>query len=89
MKYLITFLISVCLISCSTYYERFTYTSEQGASHTVDVSHNTFLMYGKAATLNTDTQTEEFIRTVNAADIQRKPDGVDQIVAGVVRGLAK
>ena len=58
-----------------------------GNSHTVDVSHHTFFMFGKAANLNTDTQTEEFIRTVNADSAQQKPDGIDQIVSGVIKGL--
>lgn len=80
----------LCLLlfsGCSSYYERFSFTGEEGQTHTVDVQHHTLFMFGKAANLNTDTQTEEFIRTVNATGVSQKPDGVDQIVSGVIKGL--
>lgn len=63
------------LTGCQTYNERFTYYDPAGATnHTVHVSYRTFLTFGEASKLSTSTQTEEFIRTVNAEGITVKGD---------------
>lgn len=67
--------LAALLTGCTTYNERFTYFDDAGkTNHVVHVSHRTFLVWGKAAELQTETQTQEFIRTVNAKDIELKTD---------------
>ena len=69
------FLVFVLLSGCTSYHERFTYLDATGqTNHVVHVSHHTFLVWGKAAELKTETQTMEFIRTVNARDVELKTD---------------
>ncbi len=76
---------------CSTYTESFTYWGPGQTNHTVKVSHHTLLMYGKAARLETETQTMEFIRNVNATDLEVGGDAktIKAISDGVVDGLRK
>lgn len=63
------------LTGCQTYNERFTYYDPAGqTNHVVHVSYRTFLTWGEAAKLQTSTQTEEFIRTVNAEGVTVKGD---------------
>lgn len=84
------FTIPFVLSGCAYYSERFTYFDEQGrTNHVVSVTHQTFLMVGEAAKLSTETQTGEFIRTVNAEDLGTRPDAesVKAITAGIVEGL--
>jgi len=82
-------MLSLTLTACSTYRERFTYYGPQGTNHIVDVSHKTFLMFGQAAKLKTETQTMEFIRTVNAEGVTLKPDSdsVKAITEGATKAL--
>jgi len=72
----ILFFVAAFLLSgCVSYNERFTYYDPVGATnHTVHVSYRTFLTFGEAAKLSTSTQTEEFIRTVNAEGVIVKGD---------------
>lgn len=72
----ILLLVVLLLVGCVRYNERFTYIDpETGATnHTVHVSHSTFLVWGRAAELATETQTQEFIRTVNAKQIEIRTD---------------
>jgi hypothetical protein len=81
---LITFLfalsvaIAFCLAlsGCSFYRERFThYPTKTDPGHVVDVVHVSIFQFGSAAKLTTSTQTEEFIRDVNAEGIVQKTDG--------------
>ncbi len=85
--------VVVLLSGCAHYSERFTYRNPDTGStnHVVHVSHTTFLMFGKAAELSTETQTMEFIRTVNAKDIESSPDAesVKAVTEGLVEGAAK
>lgn len=85
MKYLL--LIPFFLTSCSFYQEQFTYKQDVG--HTVNVTHFSFLLVGKAAKLTTETQTEEFIREVNTQDLEIKPDAeaIKGFSNGVVNGI--
>ena len=63
------------LTGCQTYNERFTYYDPAGTTnHTVHVSYRTILTFGEASKLSTSTQTEEFIRTVNAEGVTVKGD---------------
>jgi hypothetical protein len=78
------------LTGCTNYSEDFTKYSEDGSiAHTVHVTHRTFLIVGKAATLKTETQTEDFIRNVNATDMSVKTDSeaVKAITEGVAKGV--
>lgn len=76
---------------CTTYSETFTYYGPDGTNHTLTISHNTFLIYGKANKLATETQTGEFIRTVNASGLQVKTDAdaVKAITEGITEGILK
>jgi hypothetical protein len=65
--------IIILLPGCSYYSEQFTFTKETG--HTVNVTHVSMFQMGAAGRLTTSTQTEEFIRDVNATDISVRPDG--------------
>lgn len=95
MKRIFLLAVLSALTGCSTYRERFTYYGPNGTNHVVDVSHKTFLMFGQAATLKTETQTMEFIRTVNATGVLTKPDAesVKAVTKGateaVIEGLKK
>jgi len=81
----LTLILAACFLlsGCTMYSERFTYfDSETGATnHIVHVSHHTFMTYGKAAKLSTETQTMEFIRTVNAEGLSQRPDAESEFVA--------
>jgi len=46
-------------------------------------------MWGEAAKLKTETQTMEFIRTVNADDLVSKPDAesIKAIADGIVQAI--
>jgi len=78
--------------SCSHYSERFTYYDTQGqTNHLVNISHTTFLVWGEAGKLSTETQTGEFIRTVNSEGILLKPDSdfIKALTEGLVDGVTK
>ncbi len=85
------FLLMFVCSGCTTYSESFTYYGPGGTNHTLTISHNTFLVYGKASKLATETQTGEFIRTVNAEGLQIKTDSdaVKAITKGITEGLLK
>lgn len=91
MKFLAAILI-LCFPSCLHYKEEFTYYNESGTpNHTVDVSYYNFLIMGKAGRLNTETQTMEFIRNVNASDVESKSDSdaIGSLAEGVAKGIKK
>lgn len=90
-KLFITILTLICLNSCSLYREQFTYYEDGSPNHTVDVSFYNFFMLGKAGKLSTETQTMEFIRTVNAQDLENKvdSDSVSGVTEGITKGLFK
>lgn len=74
MKTLIL-ILSLTVTGCTSYSERFTKFNDDGSTnHVVNVTHRTFLIVGKAAKLTTETQTEDFIRSVNAEDLSVKGD---------------
>jgi hypothetical protein len=78
------------LAGCTTYHERFTFFNKDGSTnHVVDVGHSTCLIYGQAARLKTETQTMEFIRTINAEGVLVKPDAesVKAITEGVTTAV--
>lgn len=78
--------------SCSLYREQFTKYDNHGIpNHTVQVTYGTFLMLGEAGQLRTSTQTEDFIREVNAQDAKSATDkeSISAITEGVVRALVK
>lgn len=84
--------ITVLLTSCSIYREEFTKYDNHGIpNHTVQVTYGTFLMLGEAGQLRTSTQTEDFIREVNAQDAKSATDkeSISAITEGVVRALVK
>lgn len=90
MKTLAAMFALALLSACSCYTERFTYFAPDGrTNHVVDVRHRTFLMYGQAARLKTETQTSEFIRTVNAEGVTLRPDSesVKAITEGVTTAV--
>ena len=89
MIFLGILLMLIC--GCTTYREQFTYYGPGGTNHTVSISHNTFLIFGQAAKLSTETQTEEFIRTVNAQGVSLRTDAdaVKAITEGVTEGVLK
>jgi len=77
---------------CQSYSERFTFIGPTGlTNHVVNVSYSSCMMWGKAARLTTETQTMEFLRSVNAQDIEVRPDAktaqaiADGIVAAILR----
>jgi len=87
---LVATLSLVC--GCQSYRERFIYFGADGSTnHVVDVSFKSCLMMGKAAKLRTETQTGEFIRSVNADGLEVKPDAesVKAITQGVTEALLK
>mgnify|MGYP003469459140 CR=1 FL=1 len=96
MRWLVAILLGVLLCGCTTYNERFTYIdpATQTTNHVVSVSHRTFMVWGQAATLETETQTMEFIRTVNADGLVSKPDAdsikaiADGIVSAIIQAAA-
>ena len=65
-------IISV-LGSCSYYSEQFAFIRDEG--HTVIVTHVSVLQSREASKLTTSTQTEEFIRDVNASNLREESDG--------------
>ena len=97
MKLIAPVLLLVWLVcGCQTYNERFTYVDPKTGStnHTVHISYRSFLMWGESAKLKTETQTMEFIRTVNADDLVSKPDAesikaiADGIVSAIIQAAA-
>lgn len=79
---------------CTNYREDFTkYNADGTVAHVVSVRHRTFLIVGKAATLKTETQTEDFLRNVNAQDLSVKTDSeaakaiTEGVAKGVIEGL--
>jgi hypothetical protein len=80
----------VLLTGCQSYNERFTYVQPDGTTnHVVHISYRSCLMWGEAAKLKTETQTMEFIRTVNADDLVSKPDSesIKAIADGIVQAI--
>ena len=62
--------------SCSIYRESFTHEgTPEAPGHSVEVLHLTFFQFGEAGRLTTETQTMEFIRTVNAENVRAGTDG--------------
>lgn len=84
-------LLLALMTGCTTYSERFTYWGPDGTNHTVKVTHRTFLIWGRAAQLETETQTMEFIRTVNATGLEFKPDSetIKAAAEGLGYGIGK
>ncbi len=91
MRWLVAILLGVLLCGCQTYNERFTYVDPKtgATNHTVHISYRSCLMWGEAAKLKTETQTMEFIRTVNADDLVSKPDSesIKAIADGIVQAI--
>ena len=92
MKLIAPVLLLVWLLcGCQTYNERFTYVDPKTGStnHTVHISYRSCLMWGEAAKLKTETQTMEFIRTVNADGLVSKPDeeSIKAIADGIVSAI--
>jgi hypothetical protein len=87
---LVILLLALLLASgCTTYNERFTKMNDDGSTnHVVHVNHMTFLVVGKAAKLRTETQTGEFIRSVNAEDVSVKGDAESIKALGTAIGQA-
>ena len=86
-------LVAVACVGCQTYNERFTYVDPSSGStnHVVHVSYRSCLLWGKAARLKTETQTMEFIRTVNADGLETRPDAasVKAISDGIMSALLR
>lgn len=72
---------------CQTYNERFTYLQPDTGltNHVVHVSYRSFLMWGEAAQLRTETQTQEFIRSVNATGL--KVGAEKEVIQGITEGV--
>lgn len=82
----------VLLTGCQSYNERFTYVQPDGTTnHVVHISYRSCLMWGEAAKLRTETQTMEFIRTVNADGLMSRPDpeAVKAIAEGATAAAIK
>jgi hypothetical protein len=89
---LLVLLLCVLTVGCQSYREQFVYFSPDGhTNHVVNVRFGSCLMFGSAAKLSTQTQTQEFIRNVNADGVVTKPDAdsIKAITEGVVNGLKK
>ena len=82
--------LAMLLSGCLRYRERFTYLNPDSGvtNHVVDVSYSSVLVWGKAARLKTETQTGEFIRTVNADEIEVKGDAESIKALGAAIGQA-
>lgn len=81
-------LTSAAFVGCTSYSERFSKFNADGSmAHTVTVRHVSFLAGTEAAKLRTETQTEDFIRNVNADSIKSKPDA--DAIKAAAEGLAK
>ena len=91
MKRLLPVAMLILLCGCTTYHERFSYYGPGGTNHTVCISHNTFLIWGEIAKLSTETQTEEFVRKVNAEGLSVKTDAeaIKAITEGVTDAVLK
>ena len=91
MRWLALTLLGALLCGCTTYSERFTYIdpATQTTNHVVSVSHRTFLVWWQAAKLKTETQTMEFIRTVNADGVVSRPDAesIKAIADGIMQAI--
>ncbi len=78
---------------CQSYSERFTYLQPETGltNHVVHVSYRSFLMWGEAARLRTETQTQEFIRTVNADGLKvgAEKEVINAISEGVTSAVLK
>lgn len=85
---IVALLLVASAVGCQSYRERFTYVDPKsgGTNHVVDVSFHSFLIWGKAAKLRTETQTMEFIRTVNAEGLETRPDAA--AIKAVAEGVA-
>lgn len=84
-------LLAGCLAlvtGCQSYREQFVYFDPHGrTNHVVNVQFRSCLMMGKAARLQTATQTQEFIRSVNADGLEFKPDAAS--VKAITEGVTK
>jgi hypothetical protein len=87
-------LLTLAATGCTRYSEDFTkYNPDGTIAHVVSVRHNTFLIVGKATNLKTETQTDDFLRNVNADGVSIKTDSdaakalTEGIAKGVVEGL--
>ena len=91
MRWLALTLLGALLCGCTSYNEWFTYVDPNTGStnHTVHISYRSFLMWGESAKLKTETQTMEFIRTVNADGLVIKPDAdsIKSIADGIVQSI--
>lgn len=91
MKFFCLILLALAM-GCQSYKEQFVYFDPQGrTNHVVNVRFYSCLMVGKAARLRTETQTGEFIRSVNADGLEVKPDAasVKAITQGVTEAVLK
>jgi hypothetical protein len=91
-KWLLGGLAALLMNSCSFYQEDFTKYDEHGIpDHTVKVTHMTFFMTGEAAKLKTYTNTEDFIREVNAEGLKSETDkeSIAAITEGVTRAFTR
>ena len=82
--------LGLCLLltGCTTYTERFSKFNADGTlAHTVTVKHRSFFASAEASKLRTETQTEDFIRNVNADSIATKPDSA--AIKAAAEGMAK
>lgn len=81
-------LVLAALTGCQNYREQFVYFDSQGhTNHVVNVRYQSCLLLGKAARLQTATQTQEFIRSVNADGLEFKPDA--ESVKAIARGVTE
>jgi hypothetical protein len=88
-------IVSLVVVGCTSYSERFTYSARHPVytneiqQHTVDISHQTFLMWGRASVLSTETQTGEFIRTVNAEELSFgvETNAIKSLSEGIAEGV--
>gem|GEM_PF-5038662 len=84
--------VTMLFSSCSFYQEQFTKYDENGIpDHTVKVTHTTLFMVGEAAKLKTYTNTEDFIREVNAEGLKSETDkeSIAAITEGIMRGVTR
>jgi hypothetical protein len=88
MRRTIPLLAAMILTGCQSYNERFTYMDPKtgATNHVVHVSYRSLFMVGESAKLRTETQTMEFIRTVNADGLKSRVDAEGIAAAGTAAG---
>jgi len=85
-------IMTLLLTGCSVTRQQFTAYGPGGEiKHELDVYHVTFLVDGRAAILRNETQTEEYINTLNAEGVSLtvNTNALKAVVEGAVSAALK